>query len=50
MKKLRTTHKIDPTAEPPKFNSVMSSFGDRARLSNKSILLSLVVFMMAEPC
>ena len=25
--KLRTTHKIDPNAEPPKFNSVMSSFG-----------------------
>ena len=25
--KLRTTHKIDPNAEPPKFHSVMSSFG-----------------------
>ena len=24
--KLRTTHKIDPNAETPKFNSVMSSF------------------------
>ena len=27
--KLRTTHKIDPNAEPPKFNSVMSSFGTK---------------------
>ena len=25
--KLSTTHKIDANAEPPKFNSVMSSFG-----------------------
>ena len=25
--KLRVTHKIDPNTEPPKFNSVMLSFG-----------------------
>ena len=25
--KVRTTHKIDPNAEPPKFNTVMSPFG-----------------------
>ena len=25
--KVRTTHKIDPNAEPPKFNTVMSLFG-----------------------
>ena len=46
--KLRTTHKIDSNAESAKFNSVMSSFG--TELSNKSILLSLVVFATAEPC